>query len=515
VRRTVDAIKKGEQLVIFGDYDVDGATSSSVLRLYLRQAGVKSTVYIPDRLKEGYGPNVPAMETLATEGNKLCFTVDCGTTAHKSVEAAKRCGMDVVVIDHHAPEASLPPAVAVINPVRLDENEPAKQYRNLAAVGMTFMFVAGLNRALREEGYFKDKPEPDIRNLLDLVALGTVADVVLLTGLNRVLVTQGLKVMALRQNIGLAALADVAQLKGPPDAWHLGYYLGPRVNAGGRVGKSDLGVNLLTTENLATAQDIAFQLNLLNRERQAIELQILDQARPEADRQAAAGAPIIMVGQEGWHPGVIGIVASRLKEEHNRPAIVLGHNPYDDTFSGSGRSVPGVDLGAAVIDARLRGLITKGGGHKMAAGVGLSRGQIEPLRTYLHERIGRELAKVDRKPTLHVDALVSAGGVNKHFIDQLGQLAPFGNGNPEPRLVLQSVRLTFAELAGANHVLCQFEGSDGSKLEAIAWRSADQPHGLALLNGRGQLFHVAGSASINEFNGRERPQFKIDDLAPA
>lgn len=518
LRRTVEAIKRDERLVIFGDYDVDGATSSSVLRLYLRQAGVNCTVYIPDRLKEGYGPNVPAMEMLAAEGNKLCFTVDCGTTAHKPIEAAKKGGMDVIVIDHHAPEPALPMAVAVINPVRLDENEPAKQYRNLAAVGMTFMFVVGLNRALREEGFFSPKrPEPDIRNLLDLVALGTVADVVLLTGLNRVLVTQGLKVMAQRKNIGLSILSDVAQLKGSPQAWHQGFLIGPRINAGGRVGKSDLGVNLLTTENTANAQDMAIQLDRLNRERQAIEEQIREQAAEEARRQAEAGVPIIIVGQEGWHPGVIGIVASRIKEEYNRPAIVLGHNPYDDSFVGSGRSVAGVDLGAAVIAARQQGLITKGGGHKMAAGVGLRRDQLDAFRAYMHERIGREMDGISQIPVMHIDAVVSPAGVSKQLIEQLDTLGPFGNGNPEPRLVLQNVRLTFAEVVGQqkNHIACQFTGADGTRLQAVAWRSAGQPIGQALIAGRGQMFHVAGSASINRFNGEERPQFKIDDLALA
>ena len=516
IHRAVKAITQGEQIVIFGDYDVDGATSSALLRLYLRGIGVNSTVYIPDRLKEGYGPNEPAMRQLAAEGNKLCFTVDCGTTAFKPIAAANEAGMDVVVLDHHAPEAQLPAAVALVNPVRMDESDEGRRHNNLAAVGVTYMFVVGLNRALRQAGYFANRSEPDLLDFLDIVALGTVADVVLLTGLNRVLVSKGLEVMAMRKRVGMNALMDVSGLAERPEAWHLGFYLGPRINAGGRVGRSDMGVNLLTSENKAVAEQIAFELNNLNHERQTIEQLILEQSIPEAERQASCAYPMIMVHHQDWHPGVVGIVASRLKERFNRPSLVIGYNPYSQTYVGSGRSVKGVNLGESVIAARQQGLLDKGGGHKMAAGVGLRLEQLEPFRAFMHERVGHELSRIDTKPTLHIDAVVSAGAVTPDFIERMKVLAPYGNGNPEPRLVLHNVRLTFARLTGnGSHIMCQFTGADGKSVEGIAFRAADQPHGVALLNGMGQMFHVAGTADINNFNGRTRAQFKVDDVAPA
>ena len=384
VKRLTRAITSGETVAVFGDYDVDGATSSALLKRFFASAGGKLVVYIPDRMKEGYGPNAPALLKLKKDGAAVAVTVDCGITAHEPLGAAKEAGLDVVVVDHHVGEPALPPAVAVVNPNRLDETSP---HRQLAAVGVAFLLVVALNRALRAAGWYGDKrPEPDLMQWLDLVALGTVADVVPLTGVNRALVRQGLAVAARRANIGMAALSDVAGLKQAPAAYHLGFLLGPRVNAGGRVGEADLGTRLLSTEDADEARKIAAHLNDLNRERQEIERRVLEQAIEQVEKSGASGA-IVHVIAEGWHPGVIGIVASRLKDRYARPALVTAIGG-DGIGKGSGRSVNGADLGSAVIAARQSGLLMNGGGHPMAAGWTVAKGGAEKFAAFVAERLG-------------------------------------------------------------------------------------------------------------------------------
>ena len=404
--RVAEAVMSGEAIAVFGDYDVDGATSAALLKRFFAAVGVPIRVYIPDRLKEGYGPNAPALLRLKAEGMRLVITVDCGTSALEPLAVAADAGLDVIVVDHHVAEPKLPPAYAVVNPNRLDETSP---HRQLAAVGVAFLLVVAANRALREAGWYRQHSEPDLMQWLDLVALGTVCDVVPLTGINRALVTQGLKVMARRANPGLKALADSARLDERPNAYHLGFLLGPRVNAGGRVGEADLGARLLTTSDPADAADLAQRLERYNQERQEIEARVLEEAIAAADARAL-GAVVFVAGQ-GWHAGVIGIVASRLKERYNRPAFVVALE--GEIGKGSGRSVGGIDLGSAVIAAKQAGLLLQGGGHAMAAGLTVAADRLDELRDFLETRIGREIAERRIVPTLALDGALALGAANR------------------------------------------------------------------------------------------------------
>lgn len=426
--RLLDAVEKGQNIAVFGDYDVDGATSSALIYRYFLAIGIKIRIYIPDRLKEGYGPNIPAINQLKSESTNLIITVDCGTAAHESLSYAKQQNIDVLVVDHHVAEAVLPEAIAVINPNRLDESSP---HRQLAAVGVSFLLVIGLNKVLRECDYFKNNniSEPDMMQWLDLVALGTVADVVPLVGINRALVKQGLKVMAMRKNIGLLALADIAELDEPPSAYHLGFIFGPRVNAGGRVGESHLGAKLLTTEDQNEAKNLAKILDKYNQDRKQIETEIYDQALKLADTQRSRHTLIVM-GEE-WHPGVIGIIASRLKERFGVPTCVLTRN--GNKITGSGRSVSGVDLGSVVIAARQRGILTAGGGHAMAAGFTVKIEKLEAFKEFVETRISNFVEENDIQPTLTIDSTLSVEGATIELVKYLERLGPFGSGNAEPR----------------------------------------------------------------------------------
>ncbi len=506
VKRLVRAITTGETVAVFGDYDVDGATSSALLRRFFAAAGGKLKVYIPDRMKEGYGPNAPALLKLKKEGAAVAVTVDCGITAHEPLRAAKEAGLDVVVVDHHVGEPALPPAVAVVNPNRLDESSP---HRQLAAVGVAFLLVVALNRALREAGWYGDqRPEPDLKQWLDLVALGTVADVVPLTGVNRALVRQGLAVAARRANIGMAALGDVAGLKQAPAAYHLGFLLGPRVNAGGRVGEADLGARLLSTEDPEEARRIAAHLNDLNRERQEIERGVLEQAIAQVEKSGASGA-IVHVVAEGWHPGVIGIVASRLKDRYARPALVTAIGE-DGIGKGSGRSVNGTDLGSAVIAARQSGLLINGGGHPMAAGWTVAKGGAEKFVAFIAERLGGK----DGTPpqaVYEIDAALQPSGATPALCAALARLEPYGSGNPRPVFALPDARVTYANVVGTGHVRCAVTGAGGGRLNAIAFRSADTDLGKALLATGGTPLHLAGHVNLDTWNGEERVQLVIED----
>ena len=508
VGRLCRAVQNGERIAVFGDYDVDGATSSALLQRYLTAIGAGTAVYIPDRMAEGYGPNAPALAALQDQGAAVVVTVDCGITAFDPLQAAQDRGLDVIVVDHHAAEPRLPAAVAVVNPNRLDDNSP---HGYLAAVGVTFLVLVALNRTLREAGWFKTRREPDLRALLDLVALGTVADVVALKGVNRVLTAQGLKVLAQRRNTGLRALSDVAGVDEKPGTYHLGFLLGPRINAGGRVGEPGLGARLLATEDAAEAQSIARRLDGYNAERREIEAACLDQAIEQVE-QGGMAEHLVYAEADGWHPGVIGIVAGRLKERYNRPACVVALD--GGTGKGSGRSVDAVDLGTAVIAARQEGLLINGGGHKMAAGFTVARDASGDFRDFLAERIAAQLDGAAIRAKLAVDGALDVAGATTGLIDTLERLAPFGMGNPEPRYVLRHARVVQADIVGTDHVRCRLAGEGGGSLKAIAFRCADQELGAMLLQARGGApLHIAGRLRIDRWQGREQPQLMIDDAA--
>jgi single-stranded-DNA-specific exonuclease len=512
--RIAEAMTRGESIAIFGDYDVDGATSAAVLARFLRYGGVEPIIHIPDRLFEGYGPNVEAVRALAARGATLLVTVDCGTTSIEPLSEAKALGMDVVVIDHHQADEALPPALAIVNPNRRDD---LSGLGYLAAVGLVFMTVVAVNRALRARGFWTDaRPEPDLLSFLDDVALGTVADVVPLIGLNRAFVAKGLQVLRRREQPGLVSLMDVARLSGPPEAWHLGFLLGPRINAGGRIGRADLGVRLLLEADPIEAAKIAAELDRLNRERQAIEQETLAQA--EAEALAALGieetGAVVITAAEGWHPGVVGLVAARLKEKFGRPAFAIALEP-GGIGTGSGRSITGVDIGRAVRRAVAEGLLVKGGGHAMAAGVTLRKGALAQLRAFLETALSADVATARRLSGLMIDGAVSAAGAKLELVTMIERAGPFGSGNPEPVIALPAHTVTYAEEVGQAHMRVRLKSADGAAVNAIAFRAAGQKLGTALLQSRGRQVHAAGSFAIDRWQGEERVQFRLTDIAPA
>ncbi|HWK45666.1 MAG TPA: single-stranded-DNA-specific exonuclease RecJ [Stellaceae bacterium] len=531
--RLARAIQTGETIGVFGDYDVDGATSSALLLRFLAAVGAPTLLHIPDRRLEGYGPNLPALLALRQAGAGVVVTVDCGTTAHVPLAEAVAAGLDIIVVDHHAAEPSLPPVLAVVNPNRLDEDG---SLGTLAAVGVTFLLVVAVNRALRRAGwYMADGVQgarqgtgqgtgPDLLQWLDLVALGTVCDVVPLTGLNRALVAQGIKVMAARRNPGLAALADAAAVSERLDAYHLGYVLGPRVNAGGRVGRADLGSRLLATTDPLEAAALAATLEAFNADRRSIEAEVLAQAIEAVEQAMAArgGTPpsMIFAAGEGWHPGVIGIVAGRLKERFNRPACVVAIE--NGIGKGSGRSVPGIDLGAAIIAARQAGLALAGGGHRMAAGFSVAIDQMTALESFLTGRFdaealgdGQQPADLGLVPELGVDGALSPAAATPELVETLAGLGPFGAGNAEPRFVLPQMRILKADVVGQNHVRCILASpAGGDRVKAIAFRALDSELGVALLRAGGLPMHIAGHLRTDTWQGRTAVQLVIDDAAP-
>ncbi len=511
--RIAHAIVSGEHVAVFGDYDVDGATSSALLKRYFEMAGAPLRIYIPDRIKEGYGPNAPAFLKLQDLGVSLIITVDCGTMAHKPLGIAKERGLDVVVVDHHQADVVLPPAFAVVNPNRLDDTSGLGQ---LAAVGVVFLLLVALNRTLRAQGWFgEDRPEPKLLELLDLTALGTVCDVVPLTGLNRAFVAQGLKVLGARKNIGLAALGDVSKLEGAPGTYHAGFLLGPRVNAGGRVGRADLGARLLTTHDASEADEIAAALDTYNRERQAIEAVVLEQALEQVEvALARSGAnqapPLIVAAASGWHPGVIGIVASRLKDKYDRPTFVIAFDGKGEG-KGSGRSIPGVDLGRAITAALEAGLLLNGGGHAMAAGLTLAQDKLEAFHEFVNRRIAGDVLSAGEVRLLKLDGALTIQAASREMFELLEQAGPYGAGNPEPRFAVPRARVVRADRVGQNHVRCILAGDEGGRLKSIAFRAADTALGEALLNGRGALFHIAGRLRADDWQGRRDVQLQVDD----
>ncbi|WP_267423918.1 single-stranded-DNA-specific exonuclease RecJ [Methylobacterium sp. GC_Met_2] len=514
VRRLVRAVRRGETVAVFGDYDVDGAASAALLAGYLRGLGIRSPIHIPDRITEGYGPNIGAITALAADGATLLVCVDCGTSGHAPLEEAEKSGLDVIVLDHHAAAEVLPPARAVVNPNRLDD---LSGLGHLCAAGVVFLTLVALNRALRHDGFFgPSRPEPVLTDCLDLVALATVADVVPLTGLNRAFVNQGLTVMRHRGRIGLAALLDAASLSEPPEAWHLGYVLGPRINAGGRIGDSGLGARLLTTANPEEAARIAADLDHLNRERQAIEAQAVMEAEAEMDHAVTRdpGRAVLVAASAAWHPGVVGLIASRLKDRFNRPAFAFALRP-DGSATGSGRSIPGADLGLAVRACVEVGIATKGGGHAMAAGVTVRADAIPRFEAHLATLLGASVTLARAADALLIDGSLSAGGATAETVRLLQKAGPFGQGAPEPIFALGRHRLVDAGVVGSNHVRARLRSRDGQVVGAICFRAAERPLGLALLNGIGREMHVAGTLSCDRWRGAERAQLRIVDVASA
>lgn len=510
--RLAYAAMHGESVAIFGDYDVDGATASALLCRYLRACGLDPAVHIPDRIFEGYGPNVDAIRSFAERGVKLLVTVDCGTTSHEPLAEANKLGLDVIVLDHHQADEELPPALAIVNPNRADD---LSGLGHLAAVGIVFLTLVALTRTLRERSFWTEmRPVPDLLSLLHLVALGTVADVVPLKGLNRAFVAKGLIALRRREHVGQTALMDAARLTGPPEPWHLGFMLGPRINAGGRIGRADLGVRLLLEEDPTEAARIAAELDRLNRERQQIEQATLAQA--EAEALASLGleekGAVVVTAAQGWHPGVVGLVAARLKERYGRPAFAIALEA-GGTGTGSGRSIPGVDLGQSVRRAVHEGLLIKGGGHAMAAGITLKKDALGAFRGFLEETLAVSVEKARRDPALKIDGAVSAGGFNLDLADTLNRAGPFGAGNPEPVLALPSHIIAYADPVGESHVRVRFKSGDGKFVNAIAFRAIGQPLGNALLENRGRAVHVAGSLAIDRWQGEERVQMRVMDIA--
>jgi single-stranded-DNA-specific exonuclease len=512
--RLADAVERGETVAIFGDYDVDGATAAATLARFLRHAGLTPIIHIPDRIFEGYGPNVEAIRALAGRGATLLVTVDCGTTSHEPLAEARRLGLETIVIDHHLADEALPDALAVVNPNRLDD---LSTLGHLAAVGLVFMTVVAVNRELRTRGFWNsERPEPDLLGMLDLVALGTVADVVPLKGLNRAFVCKGLLALRRRENVGLTALMDVARLGGPPEPWHLGFLLGPRINAGGRIGRATLGVDLLLQADSIECGRLAAELDRLNRERQIIEAETLAQA--EAEAMAALGleekGTVVVTAAEGWHPGVVGLVAARLKERYGRPAFAIALEP-GGVGTGSGRSIAGVDLGRAVRRAVTEGLLVKGGGHAMAAGVTLRKDALAAFRAYLEDALGVAVAAARNTDALHIDGALTAGAATNDTIAALAQAGPFGAGNPEPIVALPAHTLTYAEEVGQAHVRLRLRSGDGAIINGIAFRAAGQKLGAALLQSRGRSVHVAGCLALDRWQGEEQVQLRVLDVAPA
>jgi single-stranded-DNA-specific exonuclease len=513
--RIADAIQRSEAIAIFGDYDVDGATAAALVASFLKAAGAADPqIYIPDRIFEGYGPNVEAIRALAASGTKLLITVDCGTTSLDALAEAKRLGLDTVVIDHHQADETLPEAVAIVNPNRLDD---LSGLGHLAAVGLCFLTVVAVNRELRRRGFWTmTRPEPELLDLLDLVALGTVADVVPLRGLNRAFVAKGLIAMRRRERIGLTALADVSRLSGPPEPWHLGFMLGPRINAGGRIGRADLGARLMLCADPSEAAALAAELDRLNRERQAIELSAIAEA--EAEAMAALGieekGAVVVTASPRWHPGVVGLVASRLKERFGRPAFAIALGP-GDVGTGSGRSIAGVDLGRAVRQAVADGLLVKGGGHAMAAGLTLRKDALGAFRAFLEDALGAAVDTARRDDSLLIDGALTARAATVELHASLAVAGPFGAGNPEPVIALPAHAVAYAEEVGQAHVRVRLKARDGEGIDAIAFRAAGQKLGHALTKNRGSPLHVAGTLAIDRWQGNERIRLRIVDAAPA
>jgi len=515
VERLLQAIENNEKIAIFGDYDVDGACATAVLVRFFRSIGLEALLYIPDRMVEGYGPNADAMDSLKEMGADVVITVDCGSVAFEPIAHAAEIGLDVIVTDHHQTKPEKPACLALINPNRVDETSECTM---LSGAGVAFYLVLALTRALRAKKFFTEElKEPDNRSLLDLVAVATICDMVPLTGPNRVLVQQGLRGLAMRQNFGLAALVDVAEVEEKPTAYHVGFVIGPRINAGGRVAECDLGAKLLSTENPAEAREIAERLQLLNEERKEIEAAVLDEALIQAEKVFTEDTSALVLAGEGWHAGVIGIVASRVKERYHRPTIIIAIDGED--CKGSGRSVAGVDLGKAIVECS--DLLTKGGGHKMAAGLSMQKENIAAFTEKLNSIVKKQAEVSENdifQPRLSVDGFVMPAALNSEFMQELDKLEPYGSGHAEPRFVLNAVHLNFARAVGAeqNHVQIAIETVGGKTLKGIVFRAMESDLGPYLIKSAQSKERVSlcGVARRNYWQGREQIQLQVQDAFP-
>ncbi len=507
----VDALTSDRPMVVFADYDVDGATSAALLVRWFRAMGKDLPIYVPDRVTEGYGPSPAAFRRLHAEGASLVITVDCGAAAYDAVAAAGEIGLDVVVIDHHLMREDPPAAAAVVNP-----NRPGCQSGQgvLCAAGVTLVLLAALNREARRRGLFEGRAEPDIRQWLDLAALGAICDVTQLVGFNRALTSQGLKVMSAWGNPGLKALLDVAKSQGPATTFHAGFILGPRINAGGRIGRADLGARLLSTDDPEEAAALAEELDALNAARKDVERQVTEEAISiiESGSNLDPDAPVLLVAADHWHPGVIGIVAGRLRERYRKPVIVVGLDPATGIGKGSGRSQPGVNLGRAVQAAFEEGLLMSGGGHAMAAGLTVRRDTVPELRDFLCRRLAEETAEASLADAIDIDVLVSPAGATRGLFEEFQRLQPFGPGNPEPVFAVAGARVERPNMLRGGHIRCQLVDTDGGRLKAVAWRAGDTELGKRLLEG-GSGLHLVGRLKADDWQGRAGVEFEIDDLA--
>jgi single-stranded-DNA-specific exonuclease len=511
-QRLAQAVMAGEKIGVIADYDVDGVSSAAMLSLFLQAVGSAATVHIPDRLTEGYGPSARAVEQLRAQGAEILVTLDCGVMAHDPLARAAELGLTTIIVDHHQAGEILPEAHAVINPNRQDD---VSGLGYLCAAGVTMIFIAAVNKALRGRGWYgASRLEPNMLQWLELVSLATVCDVVPLKGLNRAYVTQGLKIMARRENVGLSCLSDVARLKRRPDTYALGYLLGPRINAAGRIGSAALALKPLTTDDKGEAAQIAQELERLNRERQEIELAVVDHAMVQADNmlgQERRGS-VLLVSGKGWHPGVVGLAAARLKERFNLPSFVLAEDAQNRLASGSGRSIPGVDIGSAVREAVESGLIEKGGGHAMAAGLTVLTERLGDLRGFFEERLGPQVQRAQDR-ALSIDAALTAGAATLELIELLEQAGPYGTAHPSPVFAFPAHRVLYADPAGSDHIRCTIGAADGKRLKAVAFRAMGTELGEMLLSERQMPLHIAGRLTIDDWSGARVPCLHIEDAA--
>ncbi len=511
-QRIATAVANNENVAVFGDYDVDGACSSALVYKFLAHHGLTPKIHIPDRIFEGYGPNIPAIEQLVSDGSTLIITVDCGATSFEALARAKELGADVVVLDHHQMGTEMPECVALVNPNRQDD---LSGLGHLCAAGVVFMTLVSVMRTLREDGtYSNGQTSPDLLQWLDLAALATVCDVVPLKGLNRAFVVTGLQVMAKQQNAGLKALMRAGRLDGAPKPYHLGFVLGPRINAGGRIGDAALGSRLLTTEDEGTAADIAEQLNALNEERQRAEAVMLEEAVSEAEREHkdGDGPAVIVTASQEWHPGIVGLLASRLKERFRRPAFAIAFDRHGKG-AGSGRSISGIDLGAAVRAAVDDGLLVKGGGHAMAAGLTVEKEKLGDLRGFMEERLAQQVAEVSAAQRIKIDGALTARSVTLDLIDTLEKAGPFGQGHPQPVFAFPAHQIRYPKIVGKDHISFSACASDGAQLRAIAFRAAETPMGDAILNAQGSALHLVGTLNADFWQGTRRVQLRVLDAA--
>jgi len=508
IKRTEEAINKTEKIGIFGDYDVDGATSTAILGKYFELLNIPFEIYIPDRKTEGFGPNEKAFSKFIDLGVKLIFTVDCGTLSFTPMDFAKKKNIDVIILDHHQSEIKLPNAHSIVNPNRIDDRS---ELNYLCAAGVCFMLLVALNKKLRDQNWFSNNSikEPELMNILDLVSLGTVCDVVPLIGLNRALVYQGLKILKKKNNLGLKTLIEVCNIESSITPYHLGYVLGPRINAGGRIGKSTHGANLLLNKSSKSAFKLSVELNTYNKERQILESELLKKIL-NTDYDNSADPVIILYG-ENWHEGIIGIIAARIKEKFNKPTIVISFN--NGIGKGSGRSIHGFDLGSVIIGAVQSNLLTKGGGHKMAAGFSIEMNKITEFKEFVFRKFKSVNINLQEKRNYYFDAEIAPSAVNIQFYDKINLLAPFGSGNPEPKFVIKNIKLVNSKIVGEKHIKSVFVGSDSSTLKAIGFNSVETELGSYLLKKNIKPFNIVGKLSLNEWRGQRNVEFIIDDIS--